>query len=539
MRRKKTIITILAGLLLLSCRHAPGEPLAQAGQYTEMDTAVIAGDPDADRADYLRAKASFYGQNDAAEAKQLCQELIRRKGFEKDERLQQQVYSLLAFIARAQENDTGILEYAPKALRLAWRSGCDEEVGRLSGLVLLAMACNGQTDEAIAQFDRTLASLRNRRTLGSVVAYVSVTKSMLYILRDAVKNEEVLVAADDALRELEHLEQHPEHYTDVPPDFSIAEFVDYERGELFTYKAIACADLGRSGEARRYEALARRSVWAHDNPQFEFTILPLWIALGDWAQAERLFRTVDNMHLSDTLNHQYIRFLHLRALAAHQQGKYAEAERYTTRAFTLRMRQNEYRMQQQIAEQNAAYNLQKESMARERAEARAHSVIMILLLVVLFALTTGAIAAYFIVTSHHIKQKTRSLVKMIDELNSGKRRSLNKVNKDTREEYRRLLSVVFEEHLYAYPQLDRESFAEYMHLTRHELNEILSANTDGLSFPQWLNNIRLERACALLHDEPDKTVSDIAAAVGLSPDNLRRLFRQQYGISPSEYRQNN
>ena len=73
------------------------------------------------------------------------------------------------------------------------------------------MARNGQTDEATAQALNRGSAALNRRTLGGVVAYVSVTKSMLYILRDAVKNEEVLVAADDALRELEHLEQHPDN----------------------------------------------------------------------------------------------------------------------------------------------------------------------------------------------------------------------------------------------------------------------------------------------------------------------------------------
>lgn len=162
--------------------------------------------------------------------------------------------------------------------------------------------------------------------------------------------------------------------------------------------------------------------------------------------------------------------------------------------------------------------------------------ITLLVVAVVMAIIWMIIGTYFIVTRHDVKRKNRMLIKMIDELNQGKRRSLLTQNKDTREEYARLLSAVLDEKLYSYQQLDRDTFAQHMNISRHALNEILSTNTDGLSFPQWLNNIRLERACYMLRNEPDKSVNEIAAAVGLTPDNLRRLFNRQYGISPTDYR---
>ena len=147
------------------------------------------------------------------------------------------------------------------------------------------------------------------------------------------------------------------------------------------------------------------------------------------------------------------------------------------------------------------------------------------------------IGVYFILSRHRVKEKNRALVKVIDELNSRKKQTLVKQDKDLSEEYHRILTAVFEEKLYSQQQLGRDSFAEHMQISRKELNAILSSNTNGLSFPQWLNNIRLERACDMLQNEPGMTVSDIAEAVGLTPDNLRRIFRQQYGITPSEYRE--
>ena len=131
------------------------------------------------------------------------------------------------------------------------------------------------------------------------------------------------------------------------------------------------------------------------------------------------------------------------------------------------------------------------------------------------------------------------MVKMINELNARKRKTLIPAeNKDSKEIYRQILERTFAERLYADLQMNRENFAAQMNISRHELNDLLSANTDGLSFPQWLNNIRLERACKLLQNEPDKPIKDIAEEVGLTPNNFLRLFRQQYGITPTEYRQN-
>ena len=70
------------------------------------------------------------------------------------------------------------------------------------------------------------------------------------------------------------------------------------------------------------------------------------------------------------------------------------------------------------------------------------------------------------------------------------------------------------------------------------MNDQLAEHANGLSFPQYVNNIRLEVALRLLHDDPAKTISAIASAVGFSPANLREQFKRKYGVTPAEYRQN-
>lgn len=94
------------------------------------------------------------------------------------------------------------------------------------------------------------------------------------------------------------------------------------------------------------------------------------------------------------------------------------------------------------------------------------------------------------------------------------------------------------EHLYKNVNLQRQDVCDRFGISRHNLNDLLAEHADGLSFPQYINSIRLEEALHLLRDEPTKTISAIAAEVGFTPANLREQFKRKYGVTPGEYRQN-
>lgn len=67
---------------------------------------------------------------------------------------------------------------------------------------------------------------------------------------------------------------------------------------------------------------------------------------------------------------------------------------------------------------------------------------------------------------------------------------------------------------------------------------MLNDHAGGLSLPAYLNTVRLDAAYDLLHNQPDESIADIAAAVGFTPQNLRLQFKKRYGLTPTEYRQN-
>ena len=75
-------------------------------------------------------------------------------------------------------------------------------------------------------------------------------------------------------------------------------------------------------------------------------------------------------------------------------------------------------------------------------------------------------------------------------------------------------------------------------INRHALNDLFSAYADGQSFTSYINSLRLQEALHLIRKEPDTPVSAIAEAVGFTPANFREQFKREFGMTPTEYRQN-
>lgn len=102
--------------------------------------------------------------------------------------------------------------------------------------------------------------------------------------------------------------------------------------------------------------------------------------------------------------------------------------------------------------------------------------------------------------------------------------------------YGRFVTLIRDEELYRYVLLDRETICHRLGIERHMLNSLLNDFADGISFPAYVNRVRLEKARTLLHDEQDLSVGEVADAVGFTPQNLRLQFKKCYGITPTEFR---
>ena len=112
-------------------------------------------------------------------------------------------------------------------------------------------------------------------------------------------------------------------------------------------------------------------------------------------------------------------------------------------------------------------------------------------------------------------------------------KSKTKMDKDL---FKTIDTVIREERLYAKANLMREDIMKLFNIGRHHLNDQLNTFADGMSFPQYINSIRMEIAYDLLTNHPEMTIADIALEVGFTAPNLREQFKRCYGITPAEYR---
>ena len=113
------------------------------------------------------------------------------------------------------------------------------------------------------------------------------------------------------------------------------------------------------------------------------------------------------------------------------------------------------------------------------------------------------------------------------------KKSKSQMDKDL---FKTIDTIIRKERLYAKVNLMREDITKRFDIGRHHLNDQLNFFADGMSFPQYINSIRLEVAYDLLTNHPEMTIADVAIEVGFSAPNLREQFKRCYGITPVEYR---
>jgi len=72
-------------------------------------------------------------------------------------------------------------------------------------------------------------------------------------------------------------------------------------------------------------------------------------------------------------------------------------------------------------------------------------------------------------------------------------------------------------------------------ISKPQLSKMITASTK-FTFPQYLASIRVDSAKKMLLNNTNRTISEIAYAVGFnSPSNFIRVFKVQEGISPKKY----
>lgn len=512
---------------------------------TLLDSASLLGNISEYRAQCIRAriysKSLVEQRQDSAIL--ICKELLGHDSVRNDPAEQENILDLLIATSRAKPDYEQYIHWATQKAELCQQQGQETERWRSEADIGLVMTHLGQEDEGLAKLDEAISHLDAPGSIDRMDAFIVACKRKINALNELHRYDEIITLGQRILDRLSHYEQHAKDYAEDSYRLSWSDhpndrdrYLDFSRAQANGFMAEANAMINEKAKAK--EHLAR-----FDQSDFGKTfrarrmIAPTQMALGMYDEALATYAEIARRMAADTLNDDYAVILRSRAIAAHTKNHYVEAYDYQTRYADLSKVLSDSLMKGKAHEYAARYHAYEQQLEIQEKEAEAERSHIISIAVAALAVLAIAFAIYFFRQKRIVSEKNHALVRMI---NSMQPKSIDSrtVNNADSELFEHIDTAIRSERLYTNIGLQRQDICDRFNISRHTLNDLLSDHTGGLSFPQYVNIIRLEEALRLLRDEPDKIISAIASEVGFSSANLREQFKRKYGMTPAEYRQN-
>ena len=149
-----------------------------------------------------------------------------------------------------------------------------------------------------------------------------------------------------------------------------------------------------------------------------------------------------------------------------------------------------------------------------------------------------AFTYYFTRQRSIISEKNHALARMISEQAESRETGQASAPLPDPNLFRAMDQTIREEQLYTNPNLQRQDILDRFDISRRTLTDLLATYAGGQSFTAYINAMRLHDAVRMLREEPDLSITDIAEKTGFTPATLREQFKQKFGMTPTEYRQN-
>ena len=516
---------------------------------TIIDSALVVGNVDAFEADYLRAKVYAHSPVDhrLEEAIALCQDLLQRDSTRAttvstaDNRMN--VLQLMMDSYRRKKDYEHWLVYATQLADLNRQWGHETEALRMEAEVGDVMTYIGRHDEGLAKLDQVIETLEaGAPSVDRMDAGIIARKRKITVLDEDGNFQAIIPEAEAIVKMLEDYEKRPSAYAE--DSFRLPPIKEDRARYCRFYKAQAWGFLARAyarktppdfQEARKYLVLFEQSDYGKTYGG-RAMIAPAWKALGEWDKLLSIYTEVEARMGADTLNDNFAVILKDRADVAAAQGHDKQAVAYMNRYAALQKELNKRQQESEAQEYAAKYHAQEQDRKIKNAEIRAARKDVIIVAIIVLMLIAVVIAYYFAVQRYKIKEKNRALVRMINEQAEAQRASSQPVPNP--ELFNLIDGIIRREKLYANESLQRQDILDRFDISRRTLSDLLAVHAGGQSFPAYINAIRMEDAVRLLREEPEMSLTDIAKNVGFTPPTFRDQFKRQFGMTPTEYRQN-
>ena len=508
-----------------------------------LDSALLLGNISEYRAQFIRAKIyskSLEKQNPDS-AIIICETLLCHDSVRNEPSEQENIYDMLIATSRVKHDDEAYLHWATQKATLCQQQGEETERWRTEADIGLVMTFLGRVDEGLDKLDEAISHLDAPGSIDRMDAFIVAVKRKINALNELHRDAEVILLAQRILDRLDHYEQHSKDYaedsyrlswSDNPTDRD--RYLDYCRAQAWAFMAQAYAMNNYWSKAEEYLSLFNQSAYGKTFMARRL-IAPTQMALGMYDEALATYDEIEHRMAGDTLNDDYAVILQSRATVAHAMGRQAEAYDYQRRYANLSKVLSDSLHASEAHDYAARYHDQEQQLMIQEKQTVAERLHIVGVVIAVLALLAIAFALYFFRQKCIVTEKNRALVRMINEQSQQATPQPLPMKGEQQDIFISIDTTIRTERLYVNVGLQRQDICDKFSISRHALNDLLSEYTDGLSFPQYINNIRLEKALSLLRDNPEMTVSAIASEVGFTPANFREQFKRRYGVTPAEF----
>lgn len=260
----------------------------------------------------------------------------------------------------------------------------------------------------------------------------------------------------------------------------------------------------------------------------------------------------------DTISYNFASILKALATAQLHNGDSKNAANNFRRLAIIRDSINSREMGSQAAEFNAIYNVRQleQETKRSRLVGITSSVIAIVSLLALIMFVIG----HMRIRRYHkmVRLKNIALARTIEQLSKAQedtqlsfKRQQKTQGSDENEKkcncpndedqkdcerrmFMRLEHEIISRRLYA-ANLNRDQLIKELGIPRTQFASLFR-DYAGESYTKYMNRLRLREAVRLMREKPNLTIDAIVANCGMSRQLFYMLFREEYGITPTEFR---
>ena len=495
----------------------------------------------------LRSLVYFNSMGNYRKAITYLEAALHDPDYEKRTDLQQSLYNMASLEYYSVGQFAKSLMFAEKGIDLAYKHDNRTLVAQILTTMGQCHSDIGNVGQAIDCFDRVI------EILGEKAARTPNWDTYYDLLTAYALKANCLL---DMKRHDDLFKLRPSYEAALKKANALPEGINSANDELnatfYSLYAIGYEEAGQHDAASAMfdKLMATRAIGTPDGGTFTVPYLMLTHRYGEALAAVKAEEQAWLQSGRDTVDYNYTHTILMHKTRALQAlGHYEEALATGLRAYSL-----DDSLARRAKDQNALWineqlgkkmlNMYIGRQDKNLALSRTANMVMGALLIVCLTLMIYAFRS-----NKKIKEKNSAASSLITELLLNKRQLLDRIGpiEDERKKERnddeqlhnqfmRMEKLIVDRGLFVQPKLERADVAKEMGMTTNDFNALFN-RFSTMSFNNYINELRMERAAKLLKDKQNYTIEAIASECGVPVrQTFHRLFAKKFGMTPAEYR---